>query len=124
MLKMEHQDRLSTSDCLKKANRLGFLNMETIEAECLTSKEITVPQEYFTNHINSSFILMKALRENSQDDAQVSFDKRCFKATKQSSKKKLQTLNVCSNLGLDLEISIPTQDETIESKPEDKLLKA
>lgn len=124
MLKMKNQDRLSTSDCLKKADRLGFLNMEIIEDKSMTSKGITVPQEYFTDHTNSPSILMEALRESSQDDAQVSLGKRCLKAAEQPLKKKLQTRSVCSNLGSGLEISAPAQDETTESKPEDELLEA
>ena len=44
MLRMEHQDRLSTSDCLKRADHLGFLNIEIMEAECLTPKGFIVPQ--------------------------------------------------------------------------------
>jgi hypothetical protein len=120
---MKHQNRLSTSDCLKKTNRLEFFNMKIIEDESMMSKEITVSQEYFTNHINSSFILREALRESSQDDAQVSLDKRCLNAAEQPLKKKLQTRSICSNLDSDLEISVSAQDEIIESKPEEKVLK-
>lgn len=121
---MEHHDRLSTSDCLEKADRLGFLDMEIAEADSLTPKGITVLQEYFTNHTNSPSILTEALRESSQDDAQVSFGKRCLKAAEQPFKKKLQTQSVCSNLGSSLEISPSAQDEISESRPEDKLLEA
>ena len=59
---------------------------------------------------------MKALRKGSQDDAQVSLGKRSLKTAEQPSKKKLQTLSACSNLGPGLEISAPAQDETTESK--------
>lgn len=90
----------------------------------MTSKGITVPQEYFTGHTNSPSILIETLRESSQDDAQVSFGKRCLKAAEQPLEKKPQTQGVCSNLGSGLEISIPAQDETTESNPEDKLLEA
>lgn len=63
-----------------------------MKTECLTLKEIIVFQKYFTNHNSLSFILMKNFRKDSQNNAQVFFDKRFFKTIEQFSKKKITNI--------------------------------
>ncbi len=68
MLTMNYQNRLSASDCLKQAYRLGFHNVHTFKTRYATPTGKSTRQHDITRRTGSRSIVMPSLQKTSPDD--------------------------------------------------------